>query len=283
MRKKIIYLIMCAIPSALLAQNTGVECGHIWIDMGLPSGIKWASTNIGANLPQDEGNYYAWSETTLKTDFRWANYLHGTNQNSLTKYDNSDGLLTLEGKDDIVSNAWGGTWHMPTKEEWGELQEHCIWTWTDDYNKTGVAGYVVASKSGNASLFLPAAGCRYATQINEKGVHGYYWSSSLFNATSYWGSAYQLQFIQSYVKSDWNHTRYYGSSVRGVCKPNTPTSVEFTQSDRSIYAIGGRIYCNQAFHIYDLNGRDITQHNGSLSKGIYVVLTENGREKVRVF
>lgn len=110
MRKKIIYLIMCAIPSALLAQNTGVECGHIWIDMGLPSGIKWASTNIGANLPQDEGNYYAWGETTLKTDFRWANYLHGTNQNSLTKYDNSDGLLTLEGKDDIVSNAWGG--HM---------------------------------------------------------------------------------------------------------------------------------------------------------------------------
>ena len=120
-------------------------------------------------------------------------------------------------------------------------------------------------------------------RFNEKGVHGYYWSSSLFNATSYWGSAYQLQFIQSYVKSDWNHTRYYGSSVRGVCKPNTPTSVEFTQSDRSIYAIGGRIYCNQAFHIYDLNGRDITQHNGSLSKGIYVVLTENGREKVRVF
>ena len=57
MRKKIIYLIMCAIPSALLAQNTGVEDGHTWIDLGLPSGIKWASANIGASLPQDEGNY----------------------------------------------------------------------------------------------------------------------------------------------------------------------------------------------------------------------------------
>lgn len=153
MKKNITCLIMCAASCAMFAQTSGEEAGHIWIDLGLPSGIKWASTNIGANRPQDDGNYYAWGETTLKTDFRWATYSHGAGQNSLTKYSYSDGVLSLDAADDIVSCVWGGTWRMPTKEEWRELQEHCVWTWTDDYNKSGVAGYVVTAKSSDASLF----------------------------------------------------------------------------------------------------------------------------------
>ncbi len=219
MKKKLFYLIMCAMPCVMVAQTTGEEAGHTWIDLGLPSGVKWASTNIGANRPQDAGNYYAWGETTLKTDFRWATYAHGTGYKSLTKYSNSDGLLSLDTADDAASCTWGGTWRMPTKDEWVELQANCVWTWTDDYNQTGVAGYVVASKSSDASLFLPAAGCRYANQFNEKGIHGYYWSSSLHQNPTYYGSAYQLQFFKDYFKPDWNYTRYYGSSVRGVCKP----------------------------------------------------------------
>ena len=230
MKKLISCLIMCATFCAMVAQTTGEEVGHTWIDLGLPSGVKWASTNIGANRPQDLGNYYAWGETTLKTDFRWATYSHGTGYNSLTKYNNSDGLLSLDATDDAASTTWGGAWRMPTKDEWAELQAHCVWTWTDDYQKTGVAGYVVASKNNDASLFLPAAGCRYANQINEKGVHGYYCSSSLFRTSTYYGSAYQLQFFQSYFNSDWNHARYYGSSVRGVCNRQTTKSVSLTQS-----------------------------------------------------
>lgn len=236
---------MCAMSCAMVAQTTGEEAGHTWIDLGLPSGIKWATTNIGAHRPQDAGNYYAWGETTPKTDFRWATYAHGTADNSLTKYSQEDGLWTLDATDDVVSCTWGGTWRMPTKNEWNELQEHCVWTWTDDYNQTGVAGYVVASKSSDASLFLPAAGCRYANQINEKGVHGYYWSSSLFtNHSSYRGSAYQLQFFQAIVKSNWNYTRYYGSSVRGVCPAPTTKSAGSTQSNRSINAMGGKTHFN---------------------------------------
>lgn len=61
MKKKISCLIMCAVTCAALAQTTGDEAGHTWIDLGLPSGVKWASTNIGATLPQDAGNYYAWA------------------------------------------------------------------------------------------------------------------------------------------------------------------------------------------------------------------------------
>lgn len=127
--------------------------------------------------------------------------------------------MSLDATDDVATSTWGGTWRMPTMEEWAELQTNCDWTWTDDYNQTGVAGYVVASKSSDASLFLPAAGCRYANQFNEKGVHGYYWSSSLYQTSTYCGSAYQLQFTQVYAKPDWNYARYYGSSVRGVCNP----------------------------------------------------------------
>lgn len=283
MKKKISCLIMCAMSCAVVAQTTGQETGHTWIDLGLPSGVKWASANIGASLPQDEGDYYAWGETALKTDFRWATYTHGAGQNLLTKYSGSDGLLSLDATDDVVSCAWGGTWRVPTKDEWGELLEHCLWTWTDDYDKTGVAGYVVKSKSGDASMFLPAAGCRYAGMINEKGVHGYYWSSSLYlTSSSYSGSAYQLQFIQACVKSDWNHARYYGSSVRGVCNPQPATGVNTIQSDCSIYAIGGRIYCEGQCRIYDIYGRDMTQQNGSLPKGVYVVHSGSRREKIRV-
>lgn len=107
MKKNITCLIMCAASCAMFAQTSGEEAGHIWIDLGLPSGIKWASTNIGANRPQDEGNYYAWGETTLKTDFRWATYSHGAGQNSLTKYSYSDGVLSLDAADDVVSCVWG--------------------------------------------------------------------------------------------------------------------------------------------------------------------------------
>lgn len=274
---------MCAMACAMVAQTIGEEAGHSWIDLGLPSGIKWASANIGANLPHDEGNYYAWGETDLKTDFRWATYSHGAGQDSLTKYSLSDGLLSLDAADDIVSTAWGGTWRMPTREEWGELQENCVWTWTDDYHQTGIAGYVVTGKSADAQLFLPAAGCRYAGMTNEKGVHGYYWSSSLFRNSSYCGSAYQLQFIRAYVKPDWNHTRYYGSSVRGVCNPKTPAGVETTPSDSPIYVTGGRIHCGQACRVYDLYGQDMTLLNGSLPQGVYVVQTGSGSRKVRVY
>ena len=141
----------------------------------------------------------------------------GQGKNSLTKYSNSDELLSLEAADDVAFKAWGGFMAYANQEEWEELKKSIVSDWTDDYNKTGAAGYVVASKNGDASLFLPAAGC-YANLINEKGVHGYYWSSSLFKSSSHSGSTYQLQFIRGLMsKSDWNHTRYYGSSVRGVC------------------------------------------------------------------
>jgi hypothetical protein len=159
MKRKITCLIMCAVSCAMVAQTTGEEAGHTWIDMGLPSGIKWASVNIGANRPQDAGSYYAWGETTSKTDYRWATYAHGAGYKSLTKYSNADGLMSLDATDDAVTSTWGGTWRMPTKAEWAELQANCDWTWTDDYNQTGgVGGETVYDK--------------FATEIEYHGRYG---------------------------------------------------------------------------------------------------------------
>lgn len=170
MKKVVFSLIVGAVSCVVMAQTTGVESGHEWVDLGLPGGLKWATVNIGAAAPQDDGDYYAWGETAQKTDFRWATYLHGASQNALSKYTQTDGLMLLAQADDVVSQTWGGAWRMPTQAEWAELKTHCVWTWTDNYNATGVAGYEVASQSGDASLFLPAAGCRYANRVNEKGV-----------------------------------------------------------------------------------------------------------------
>ncbi len=284
MKKVVFSLIVGAVSCAVMAQTTGVESGHDWVDLGLPSGLKWATVNIGAAAPQDDGDYYAWGETAQKTDFRWATYLHGASQNALSKYTQTDGLMLLAQADDVVSQTWGGAWRMPTKDEWAELKTHCVWTWTDNYNATGVAGYEVASQSGDASLFLPAAGCRYANRVNEKGVHGYYWSSSLSDVSAYWGSAYQMQFVKAYAKPDWNHTRYYGSSVRGVCVPQQqPTGVESVGEAATVRVEAGTIRCGQAFRIYDVTGRDVTRQNGSLPNGVYMVQVGEKTEKVMVF
>lgn len=284
MKKVVFPLIVGAVSCAVMAQTTGVETGHGWVDLGLPSGLKWATMNIGAAAPQDDGDYYAWGETAQKTDFRWATYLHGASQNALSKYTQTDGLMLLAQADDVVSQTWGGAWRMPTQAEWAELKTHCVWTWTDNYNATGVAGYEVASQSGDASLFLPAAGCRYANRVNEKGVHGYYWSSSLSDVSAYWGSAYQMQFVQAYAKPDWNHTRYYGSSVRGVCVPQQqPTGVESVAASPIVCVEAGTIRCGQAFRIYDVTGRDVTWQNGALPNGVYMVQVGEKTEKVMVF
>ena len=138
MKKVVFSLIVGAVSCAVMAQTTGVESGHDWVDLGLPSGLKWATVNIGAAAPQDDGDYYAWGETAQKTDFRWATYLHGASQNALSKYTQTDGLMLLAQADDVVSQTWGGAWRMPTKDEWAELKTHCVSTWTDNDNATGV-------------------------------------------------------------------------------------------------------------------------------------------------
>lgn len=191
------------------------------VDLGLPSGIKWASCNIGAEKPEDYGNYYAWGEILPKEDYSWITYKYANGiYNKLTKYCNdvsygdngfTDNKTTLEPEDDAAHMNWGGSWRMPTDAEWTELREQCTWTWT---TQNGVNGYQVTSKTNSNSIFLPAAGSRYDTHLYGAGYYGNYWSSSLYEDNPYY--AWYLYFNSDSVYRS-SYYRRNGLSVRPVC------------------------------------------------------------------
>ena len=191
------------------------------VDLGLPSGIKWASCNIGAEKPEDYGNYYAWGEVSPKEDYSWATYKYANGaSDKLTKYCNdasygdngfTDNKTTLDPEDDAAHVNWGGSWRMPTDAEWAELIANCTWTWT---TQNGINGYRVTSKTNSNSIFLPAAGYRYDTYLYDVGGYGYYWSSSVDEL--YPSSAWSLGFGSDGVGRS-GSSRHGGQSVRPVC------------------------------------------------------------------
>ena len=163
----------------------GTEPANEPVDLGLPSGLRWGSYNLGASKPQEYGDYYAWGETARKNDFYWSNYrwCNGSD-NTLTKYCNdssygyngfTDGKTVLDQEDDVAHVNLGGKWRMPADAEWTELREMCTWRWT---SVNGVPGDEVIGPNGN-SIFLPAAGYKENTDSRNIGSNGYYWSSSL--------------------------------------------------------------------------------------------------------
>ena len=193
------------------APTTGIEYGHEWVDLGLS--VKWATCNVGAIAPEEYGNYYAWGETEPKTTYSWSTYFDTTDGGStFTKY-TTDGKTVLDLEDDAARANWGGAWRMPTDAEWTELRENCTWTWTSDYNGTGVKGRIVTSNNNGNSIFLPVAGYRDDNNLGYAGNTGFYWSSSLCTDGSDY--AWYVYFSSDYVKRK-NTYRYYGLSVRPV-------------------------------------------------------------------
>ena len=181
------------------------------IDLGLPSGVRWADFNVGATKPEEYGGYYAWGETEVKDDYTKATYKL-LNGNAYSKYCSDDNKTTLELVDDVANVLWGGDWRMPTLSEINELKEHCTWEWT---SVNGIDGYKVTGQNGN-SIFLPAAGYYIGTQFMNVGTHGYYWSSSAYS--NYWDNVFDLEFNSSKVPTFGydNKYRYYGLTVRPV-------------------------------------------------------------------
>lgn len=201
------------------------------VDLGLS--VKWATFNLGAGKPEECGDYFAWGETEPKTDYSWTTYkfeLGSGNNGPFSKYvDNSsygtvDYKTVLDLDDDAAHAIWGGAWRMPTDDEWTELRENCTWTWTDNYNGTGVAGDIVTSNKpgySNTSIFFAAAGCRQGSNINGVGSYGAYWSSSLYLASP--DISYRLYFNSSRVSRS-NYGRHFGFSVRPVYGEIVPVS-----------------------------------------------------------
>ena len=189
------------------------------IDLGLPSGLKWASWNVGASAPEEYGAHLAWGETELKWDYDWSTYKFelGTDHNgpfskyvTYSNYGTVDNKTVLDPEDDAAHVNWGGSWRIPTDAEWSELINSCTWTWTA---QNGVNGRLVTGPNGN-SIFLPAAGHRDDAYLSSVGSGGYYWSSSLFTYFQY--CAWYVLFYSGNVGRYDDGLRYYGFSVRPV-------------------------------------------------------------------
>lgn len=181
---------------------------HAYVDLELPSGLYWATCNIGAKLPMEAGDFFAWGETEKKSEYNWKSYkwaeITETGQRTdangekksvykktQTKYcANSqpgkkqskadiDTLRTLLPEDDAATAQWGDSWRMPTLAEIEELIKGCDWLWVPNYNKTGVAGIMGNSRKNGNTIFFPAAGFMYNQSLNNVGDFGAYWSSNL--------------------------------------------------------------------------------------------------------
>ena len=196
---------------------TGIINGHEWVDLGLPSGLKWATCNVGASSPSDYGNYYAWGETSTKSYYDWSTYRYCNGSGySLTKYNTDssygtvDNRTRLEMADDAARANWGDSWRMPTDVEWVELWYYCNWTWTTQGGRNGCK---LTSKTNGNSIFLPAAGFREGSSLNAAGSYGYYWSSSL---SSDLPSCAWNRHIYSDGLSRSRSAHYWGLTIRPV-------------------------------------------------------------------
>ena len=174
--------------------------GHEYVDLGLPSGLKWATCNVGASLPEECGDYYAWAEVETKSTYSGENCVtYGKNMSDIS------GNTTY----DVARKKWGSSWRLPTRAEFQELLDKCKWEWT---TQGGKEGYKVIGPNGK-SIFLPAAGFRDGSSLYNAGELGYCWSSTPNESGD--NGAYGLGFNSSGRYVGWD-LRDDGRSVRPV-------------------------------------------------------------------
>ena len=238
-------------------EGTALATEHHYVDLGLPSGLKWATCNVGATAPEEYGDYFAWGETepyyteghsqdspcnnwkANKTGYNWASYKFGADYlGPFSKYVTNasygtiDNKTVLDPEDDAAYVNWGGTWRMPTDAECLELRTECTWTWT---SQSGVRGCLVTGPNGN-SIFLPASGMRSGTGFYQYDTCiGNYWSSSL--KTDYSGNAYNGYFDPDEVLWGSNY-RFFGFSVRPVTDEDVRVSVTSISLNKSSIKLG---------------------------------------------
>lgn len=255
----------------------GQIAGHDYVDLGLPSGTLWATYNVGATKPEEDGNHFAWGETKPKDVYDWSTYKwYDTSSERCTKYDSGSGMITLLPEDDAAVANWGTEWRMPTFEEIEELDENC------EYSFVEVDGVKVAkytATNGNFILFPFVS----------------YWSSSRSDDSYY--AAQFLWFLEEYgaVLDKCNSNRSNGYSVRAVATGN-PTSASIIKGQAvEVYVGNCIIYVANAeaktnIQVFDMNGKivasavadDNRKAEIKLSglKGVYVITVGNQSTKV---
>lgn len=192
-----------------------------FVDLGLPSGTKWAKMNVGAKSVTDHGLYFAWGETQGYADassgktFSQNDYKWGTESN-FTKYNSTDGKTVLELEDDAARINMGGQWHIPTEEDFNELVNNTTNTWVDNYLDSETCGLLFTSNINGQTLFIPASG-KYENAVNDHiNYQGYLWTKDL--GTKPESDIAFLFYFQSGLYSFMEDGRDSGLTIRAVTK-----------------------------------------------------------------
>lgn len=275
MKRIFITLIMMLMAFMANAQSCPDDNHPHVIDLGLPSGTKWACCNVGTNLPEGYGGYYAWSETEEKEIYDWTTYIHCDGSKETCHNLGSDIAGT---KYDVAHILWGGSWVMPSQDQIKELTTECSCTWTK-INR--VSGDLFTGPSGG-TIFLPEAGFwlnghTYSTgldfnndnwdsETDELPSAGYYWSSTLRPTNT--SVAYYLFFSYGYAYWDWYDLRSTGLTVRPVIGATDSMIHIKTSYDNT---------CQAVYNIYGIKVADTTDDMYILPAGIYI---RDGRKYV---
>ncbi len=192
-----------------VSEPDGYINGHGYVDLGLPSGIKWATTNLGANSPSEYGDYYAWGETSPKSSYPGDN----SKTYRFTKDElKSSGIINSKmflSKDfDAAHENWKDTWHIPTYNDFKELLDECIW---QSSKVGGSFGYIITGPNGH-SLFIPSAGYIFGEIFEKKNEMFRYWSSTPSSGDK---SAEGMTGIMNSLEIE-RLPRFYGLPIRPV-------------------------------------------------------------------
>ena len=199
--------------------NNSNPTDHDYVDLGLPSGILWATMNIGAEEPEDFGSYFAWGETSPKSTYNLESYTYANGYSEddpqLTKYCNIDNRTILEDSDDAAIVNWGNGWRMPTYDEVVELRDYCRHEFT---TQNGVPGTLVTGPN-DRSIFIPAAGGRVWESSTDEG-EGSYWANSLSTSSPIDAQGFHFEDNSTYAFTAHSARRYYGYPIRPVYAPS---------------------------------------------------------------
>ena len=257
----------CSVCVNSAYSTDGNENGYDYVDLGLPSGVKWATCNVGASKPEDYGSHYAWGETEPKSNYnwiyQWSTYIWcNGSQRTLTKYcDNSsygyngfiDNKTFIDSEDDAAHVNWGGRWRMPTNGDWTELLNNCAWIWTKQNN---VYGYKVVSKIAgyrDKSIFLPAAGLSNNETYVGASKKGYYWSFNLLKDLPYYAYCFLFNSDDNRLGKS-RAERPLGMSVRPVIGPIPVESLSLDHSaismkERDTFPLNATVYPSTASNV----------------------------------
>ena len=180
--------------------------GFEYVDLGLPSGTKWATCNVGAEESDELGGYVAWGETSSKDSYTAENYT----------YVNNPATLPLSA--DVANIYMGGNWRMPTEEEVQELIDYCTWSQTVSVSNLGASGHHITSNINGAKIFIPATGYTQGSMLQPKQYITQIWTSSIDPEDNQYAKSMYVK--GTGTRKVQSSLRYKGLPIRAVFREN---------------------------------------------------------------